>query len=222
MEIVPILLLWQIPAFVCLGVYHQVWKYASMDDVVTIVKAIALATLLTSATIYALGRLPLPISVLILHAILGIGFLAGMRLARHYVKRKIAGAKTGPCKKIVIYGANAEGELLVRRIFANLGPPGNPIGFLDADPARRGGKIHGLDVLGDSYDLPLLKELYSIDEIYITPDENSNGDLQHLLRLCDQLQLKFQFVATTFSKDMNGAAIPQSGISNHHPEVHAT
>jgi FlaA1/EpsC-like NDP-sugar epimerase len=203
-----------------LGVYHQLWKYASMEDVVMIAKAVTFATLLASATIYAMGRLPLPVSILILHAILGVGFLASMRLGRHYfIKRKITGAKTQPRKKIVIYGANPEGELLVRRIFANLGPAGNPIGFLDADPARRGGKIHGLDILGDSYDLPLLKELYSIDEIYITPDENSNGDLQHLLRLCDQLQLKFQFVATTFSDEMNGAA---KVFSNHHSEVHAT
>jgi FlaA1/EpsC-like NDP-sugar epimerase len=101
----------------------------------------------------------------------------------------------------MIYGANPEGELFLRRILADLGPDGCPIGFLDGDPTRRGGKIHGLEVMGNSYDLPLLKELYGIEEIYIAASENGNGDLEHLLRLCGKLHVKHKFVATTFSTE---------------------
>jgi len=200
-HVLPILLFWQMTAFVFLDVYQQVWKYVSRTDLLVIIKAVLFATAFTAAIIYPVWRPKFPVSVLILYAVLCIGFLGGMRLVQGYLKSGLASAKVQPGKKIMIYGANAEGELLLRRIFANLGPSGCPIGFLDDGPLKRGDKIHGLPVMGNSYDLPLLKELYGIEEIYIAAYENSNGDLQHLLSLCDKLQVKYQFVATTFSTD---------------------
>jgi FlaA1/EpsC-like NDP-sugar epimerase len=164
-----------------------------------IMKAVLFAAALTAAVIYPVWRLQFPVSVLILYAVLSIGFLGGMRLVQGYLKPERAHAKGRPKKKIMIYGANAEGELLVRRIFANLEPGGCPIGFLDDDPQKRGDKIHGLPVMGNFSDLPLLKELYGVKEIYIAADEHTNGDLQRLLDMCDALQIKCQFVATTFS-----------------------
>jgi lipopolysaccharide/colanic/teichoic acid biosynthesis glycosyltransferase len=198
-DVLPMLLFWQMTAFVFLDVYQQVWKFASYVDLLTIIKAVLFATTLTAAMIYPIWRLEFPVSVLILYAVLCIGFLGGMRLVLNCLKQKTAGAKIRPAKKIMIYGANAEGELLLRRIFANLGPSGCPIGFLDDDPQKRGDKIHGLPVMGNFSDLPLLKELYGIEEIYIAADESMNGDLQRLLDICGTLQVRCQFVATTFS-----------------------
>jgi lipopolysaccharide/colanic/teichoic acid biosynthesis glycosyltransferase len=201
--VLPLLLFWQMTAFIFLDVYQQVWKYLSQADLLVIIKAASFSTALTAAVIYPIGRLKFPVSVLILYAVLSIGFIGGTRLVLSGLKQKSAGAKTRPGKKIMIYGANAEGELLLRRIFANLGPSGFPIGFLDDDPQKRGDKIHGLPVMGNSSDLPLLKELYGIEEIYIAAEENMNGDLQRLLEVCGALHVKCQFVATTFSTEQS-------------------
>ncbi len=203
LDVLPVLLFWQLTAFVFLDVYQQVWKYVSQADLLVIIKAASFSTALTAAVIYPIWRLKFPVSVLILYAFLCIGFLGGMRLVLNYLKQKIAGAKIRSGKKIMIYGANAEGELLLRRILANLGPDCRPIGFLDDDPQKRGDKIHGLPVMGNFSDLPLLKELYGIEEIYIAADESMNGDLQRLLDMCGALQVKCQFVATTFSTEQS-------------------
>ncbi|MGH7599881.1 MAG: sugar transferase [bacterium] len=200
-SILPILLFWQMTAFVFLEVYQQVWKYVSRPDLVVIMKAVLFAAALTGAVIYPVWRLNFSLSVLILYALLSIGFLGGVRLVKSYLQPESARAKNRPKKKIMIYGANAEGEILLRRIFANLGPSGSPIGFLDDDPQKRGDKIHGLPVMGNFSDLPLLKEVYGIEEIYIAAAENMNGDLQRLLDMCGALQVKCQFVATTFSTE---------------------
>lgn len=203
LDVLPILFFWQMTAFVFLDVYQQVWKYVSRTDLVVIMKAVLFAAALTGAIIYPVWRLKFPVSVLILYAVLAIGFLGGVRLVQSYLQPEPARAQDRPEKKIMIYGANAEGELLLRRIFANLGPGGCPIGFLDDDPQKRGDKIHGLPVMGNFSDLPLLKELYGIEEIYIAAEENMNGDLQRLLDMCGALQVKCQFVATTFSTEQN-------------------
>ncbi|MDZ7289980.1 MAG: sugar transferase [candidate division KSB1 bacterium] len=201
LHVLPIFLFWQMTAFVFLDVYQQVWKYFSQSDLVVIIKAVSFATLLTAAIIYPLGQLNFPVTVLILNALLCVSFLGGTRLMRSYLERNTSSTKERTRKKILIYGANAEGELLVRRILADLEPCGCPIGFLDGDPKRRGSKIHGLEVLGDAYDLPLLKELHGIEEVYVASNENVNGDLQRLLDLCDKLQVKCKFVATTFTTE---------------------
>ncbi|MGH7451064.1 MAG: sugar transferase, partial [bacterium] len=134
LDVLPILFFWQMTAFVFLDVYQQVWKYVSRTDVLVIMKAVSFAAVLTGAIIYPVWRLKFPVSVLILYAVFSISFLGGVRLVQGYLKPEHARAKGRPKKKIMIYGANAEGELLLRRIFANLEPGGCPIGFLDDDP----------------------------------------------------------------------------------------
>jgi len=202
LTVLPILLFWQTTVFVFWGTSQQVWRYAGRKDLLMIMKAILLATTVTAAVIYPFGDRQFPLSVLILNAIFCIVFLGGMRLLLSSFQSSPADAKKVPRKKIMIYGANAEGELLLRRILANLGPRGSPVGFLDSDPNQRGGKIHGLEVMGNAYDLPLLKELYGIEEIYIAAPENTNGDLSHLLRLCETLRINYHFVTTTFSTEL--------------------
>lgn len=209
--VLPVLLFWQMTAFIFLDVYQQVWKYVSRTDALVIMKAVSFAAALTGAIIYPVWRLQFPISVLILYTILSIVFLGGIRLVQSYLKPEHARAKDRPKKKIMIYGANAEGELLLRRIFANLGPNCRPIGFLDDDPQKRGDKIHGLPVMGNSSDLPLLKELYGIEEVYIAAEDSMNGDLQRLLDICVTLQLNCQFVATTFSTEKGRLPNPVLG-----------
>ena len=201
LTVLPILLFWQTTVFVFWGIYQQIWRYTGKKDLLMIMKAILLVTIVTAAVIYPFGDRQFPLTVLILNAILCIVFLGGTRLLLSSFQSSRADAKKTPRKKIMIYGANAEGELLLRRILANLGPRGSPVGFLDGDPNQRGGKIHGLEVMGNAYDLPLLKELYGIEEIYITAPENPNGDLSHLLRLCETLRINYRFVTTTFSTE---------------------
>ncbi len=204
--ILPILLFWLTTVFVFWGIYQQIWRFAGKKDLLMIIKAILLATMLTAAVIYLFGYQKFPLSALILNAIFSIVFLGGMRLLLSSFQSASVDAKTSPQKKIMIYGANAEGELLLRRILANLGPCGSPVGFLDGDPHQRGGKIHGLEIMGNSYDLPMLKELYGIEEIYIAAPENTNGDLSHLLHLCETLRINYHFVTTTFSTDSENNA----------------
>ena len=209
--VLPVLLFWQMIAFVFFGIYQQVWNYAGKEDLLMIMKAILLATALAGVIVYVFGSVQFPVSVFILDAILCIGFIGGTRLLRSSFQHRSAATKVRSQKNIMIYGASPEGELLLRRILADLEPYGCPIGFLDGDPARRGGKIHGVEVLGNSYDLPLLNELYGIEEIYIAASENNNGDLEQLLRICGKLHVKHKFVATTFSTEEIRLTNPVAG-----------
>jgi lipopolysaccharide/colanic/teichoic acid biosynthesis glycosyltransferase len=199
-EILPILLFFRLIAFVFLGVYQQVWEYVSKADLWVIIKAVLLPTAFTMLAVFLFPGQEVSFTVLFLEAMLSIGFLSAARLWRNHLKGEFSVAPPGQAAdKILIYGANAEGELLLRRMQAGLGPQGLPLGFLDGDPLQRGHKIHGLPVLGNSYDLPMLQKLYGVHEIYIAGMENHNGDLSNLLRVCNDLGVGHHFVTTTYA-----------------------
>jgi FlaA1/EpsC-like NDP-sugar epimerase len=96
---------------------------------------------------------------------------------------------------------------------AGLGPQGKLLGFLDADPARRGHKIHGLPVLGNSHDLPMLHTLYGVHEIYIAGSENNGMDMSNLLRVCSALGLGHRVVTMTIASTAVTAAPASSGLA---------
>ncbi len=196
--ILPVLFCWQIIGFTFLGAPHQTWRYFCKADLVVLVKVITGAVLLTVAVLYPFIKPTLPFSFWILYSLLCLCFLSGMRFFISY-KESPARNKSSHQKNVLIYGANREGELFTRRLLANLEPRVKPIAFLDCDLQKRGLTIHGIKIMGNAHDLPLLKSLHDIDEIYITVQDESNGDLKSLIKFCDEFQIKYHFVFTTYS-----------------------
>jgi len=200
LRFMPLLALLWFTAFVFLGVSQQVWEYVSKADLVMIIKAV-LSTTAFAGILLLIVELQLSFMVVLLTGILSIVFMGGTRLALSLRKQQDSVSHERVRKNIMIYGANEEGELFLRRVMGNLGPKVQPLGFLDSDSMKRGGRIHGLPVLGNSSDLAMLKELHGIEEIYITERPNSNGGLDHLLQACRSAGIPYHFVMTSISTD---------------------
>lgn len=215
--ILPVLFGWQIIGFTFLGAPHQTWRYFCQADLIVLVKVITVSVLLTVAVLYPFIKPTLLFSFWILYSILCLCFLSGMRFLISY-KESPSRKKSSPLKNVLIYGANREGELFTRRLLANLEPRVKPIAFLDYDLQKRGLTIHGIKVMGNAHDLPLLKNLHDIDEIYITVQDQANGDLKNLIKLCDEFQIKYHFVYTTYSSQ--NFEISTEGGSPVHKTIH--
>ena len=190
-----IFMIWLIPALVFFGVHSTVWKYFSSIELLVIAKSIAFATGMAMMTMVLLPGNRMIFSLLLLNAILAIAFSGAVRVLAALQLNKIQPEK----KKILVYGANDEGELLLRRLRANLGINAKPVGFLDADPQKRGKVIHDLKIMGDAHDLSLLKELYGIEEVLIAGQHNGASDIPGLLNCCKELNIDYHFVSTTLT-----------------------
>ena len=169
----PVMVGVQVLAFLMLGLYRGLWRYTSMSDLVTLVRAVGGAWIASVVALYFIFRLDgFSRGVLIMDGILlmvGVaGSRVGFRLLRTYLGR-LQGADGA--RKVLIYGAGDGGELLVRELLNNYQLGLQPVGFLDDDPQKHGRVIHGVRVLGSVERLGDLQTNNRFEEIVISTDK---------------------------------------------------
>ena len=137
----------QAACFWYFGLYRGIWRFASIPDLMRIVKAVALGATLAFVAMFVWQRLEgVPRSVMILYpAILAIG-LAVPRLFYRWIKDRHLNLRSFESKRALLIGAGQAGELLVRDLLKS--GPYEPVGFLDDTVRRQGQEIHGVRGVG--------------------------------------------------------------------------
>ena len=145
-DMVPWLVVIRGLTFIPFRLYEGLWRYAGIYDLRNIIGAVVTSTIIFYMVIYwGLGEDTYPKPIVLIDALVLIVLLGGSRMARR-VYRDIGRVKPG--KRILIYGAGGAGERIVRDMQNNPSYEFEPVGFLDDDPAKVGGHIHGVKVLG--------------------------------------------------------------------------
>lgn len=187
LESLPVVIVVQVSSFLGLGLYRGLWRYTSMSDLGTLLRAVGGAWLATVVTLYLVFRLDgFSRGVLVMDGVLLClaitGSRVGFRLLRTYLGR-LQGSSAG--KKVLIYGAGDGGELLVRELQNNFQLGLTPVGFLDDDPQKHGRVIHGLRVLGSVDRLGDVAARVVVDEILISTDKIESGKTSVLGQLTE-------------------------------------
>src|SRR5579862_258063 len=131
------------------GLMHGWWRYVGMSDLLDISKASFLSSVLIFCLVEGVLRLPgYPRSVVIIDLFLTIMVLGGARFAvRAYTER----ARTdGAQRNTLVVGAGEAGSAIVRELKQNPALNYNPVGLVDDDLSKKGVKIHGVKVLGNT------------------------------------------------------------------------
>jgi len=155
-------LLWQTIAFVTVGkvaifaafgLYQKWWRYVGLRDFESILKAVVTASLVMVGVLYVWSPTDsdLPRSIAVMDLLLTIALIGGSRLAvRSALERPPRGAVLPKGQEVLIVGAGEGGQLIAREMQRTPGLGQTPIGFVDDDPRKRGMRINGLKVLGDT------------------------------------------------------------------------
>ena len=138
--------------FLSSGMYKGVWRYASVDDLVTLSRAAAVTVLVFTLVMFLVTRLAgLPRSVMVINWFVLVALLGGPRFFyrlskdRRRARRRAAGGGRVP---VLLVGAGDDADLFIRAIRA---PDAEyrAVGLLaDRNAGRVGRNIHGVDVLG--------------------------------------------------------------------------
>ncbi|HEX5079905.1 MAG TPA: nucleoside-diphosphate sugar epimerase/dehydratase [Geminicoccaceae bacterium] len=139
-------------AFTVFGVYRGVWRYASLGDLIVIVKATTVAVLLFIACMYLFQQLDaIPRSVPIIQWFLLVVVLGGSRfsyrLFRHQ-HRALTPRDQRAAIPVLLIGACEAAEQFIRATKADLNAPYKVVGVLDDHAEFKGRMIHGVPVLG--------------------------------------------------------------------------
>jgi UDP-GlcNAc:undecaprenyl-phosphate GlcNAc-1-phosphate transferase len=153
-----------------LGLYRGLWRYTSMNDLATLIRATGGAWIASVAALSLAYRLEgFSRGVLLMDAVLLLFGVAGSRIFFRFLRMYVSRFKRDPeARRVLIYGAGDGGELLVRELLNNRNLGLTPVGFLDDDPAKHGRMIHGLRVIGDLGTLKTYAGDESVDEVVIS------------------------------------------------------
>jgi FlaA1/EpsC-like NDP-sugar epimerase len=195
-------------------VYQRRWRYSGQRDYEALARALVAIVLLTVVSVEVVRpvhRYPhhstvavvLPNGVIALFFLLSLLFLLGVRaLARTvYERRPLAafrGVREGE-RSVLIVGAGEGGRLVLREILRNHELGLTPVGFLDDDPHKRGLRIDGVKVRGNTEgELPRILDESDPDEVLIAIPSAPGSTRARVVGECRRRSIPVRTLPTVF------------------------
>jgi FlaA1/EpsC-like NDP-sugar epimerase len=189
-----------VPTFLLFGMYRGIWRYASVDDLVNITKAVTLAILIFFPIMFLFNRLEeVPRSVPVIQWCLLIVLLGGARFTYRLLRDRSPARRTRRRDRqpipVLLLGAGDAAEQFIRSTRSDPAELYRVVGVLDEATAVQGRSIHGVPVLGRLDDLPVVIALLAKRGlgpqrvIMADPTTLDRADKQRLLEQADSLGL---------------------------------
>ncbi len=185
----PLILLAKIVVFSLAGLYSGVWQYTSIGELLRMVKAVFLGSLLSLVLLgvvpgYSIHSRALLIIDFNLLLLLMVGIRAAFRILEHL---QISRNQNG--KKILIYGAGRTGVSTLKEVLHNPTLGLRPVGFIDDNPHIQKKTVNGYPVLGTLDSLEGILKDNSIYEVILGTNQLPKETLDRLTNVCSSLKI---------------------------------
>ncbi len=209
--IIPWMVALKLCTFYAFKLYRGMWRYTSIGDLLNIIKAASLSSLIVVTVIlFKTGFIGFPRSVFIIDWFLTVLLISGFRLSVRLFYERTSTAELSPSafltllksfskkkkhdKKLIIIGAGYSGEKICREIRDNQNLYYEIVGFLDDDTRKIGKAIHGIKVLGTVADLPVVVQQSSADEILIAITSADGAQMRRIVDACKAALIPFKTI----------------------------
>ena len=164
-----------------LNLYWRDWEYASVYEVITVVKCVSAAVIVsTIAGIVWFKTLVtwqfVVVLWLLLVCVVG-GVRLSMRIFREYFVDSVVMENAKPT---LIVGAGAAGTLLVRQMLMHPKMRMMPVAFVDDDPEKQRKDIYGVRILGTTKDIEKIVQHMGITKVVIAMPSLPNKKLNEV------------------------------------------
>jgi len=189
----PWVLLVQGACFYLFGLYKGVWRFASVPDLVRIIKAVSIGAVGAMLLLFLIYRLDaIPRSMLVLYPLLLLILLSGPRLIYRWSKDRRLAMDAGT--RVLIVGAGQAGEILARDLLRAKARHYQPVAYVDDKSRRHGQELHGIPIMGGCDDIPQIVRNMDVDLIMLAIPSASGEEMQRLVSLCEQSGVPYQTV----------------------------
>lgn len=189
----PWVILVQAISFYLFGLYKGVWRFASIPDLIRIMKAVATGTAVAIAVLFLVYRLELiPRSMIVLYPMLLLLLLSGSRLLYRWSKDRRLTIDSGT--RVLIVGSGKAGEMLARDLLRTQADGYQPTAFVDDKARRHGQEVHGIPILGGCEKIPEIVRSMDINLIMLAIPSATGAEMRRLVELCDESGVPFQTV----------------------------
>lgn len=169
--------------------YKSVWSYASIDELLKVVKAVAINFVLQFVMMNVVLDMKMPRSYFVLYAILLMCALVAIRFSYRFL-RMLRREKTADKTNVMIVGAGQAGMLLAKEIQTSEYINKNICCFVDDNANKLGKYLQGVRICGNRNNIAELAEKYNIKEIMVAMPSISRAERKEILNICNETGCK--------------------------------
>jgi UDP-GlcNAc:undecaprenyl-phosphate GlcNAc-1-phosphate transferase len=194
----PLLIPIKLGIFFYFGLYRGIWQYVGIKDLINIIKAVSLSSLVSVVLMTMVFRFEnYSRAVFFIDWMVLLLGVCGVRVAIRMIKEYLGSWVRPKGIRLLIMGAGDAGEIALREIRNNPTINYVPIGFIDDDRGKSGREIHGIPVMGTRMDLPRIVQKHQAEEILIAIPSANKGILAEILQACNDTGIPTQILSRT-------------------------
>ncbi|HCN61645.1 capsular polysaccharide biosynthesis protein [Mammaliicoccus fleurettii] len=165
--------------------YHRAWEYASVSELILIVKAVTGSIIATGIIVPIVTQQPPFLRLYFITWMMHLLLIGGSRLSWR-IFRKAFISNEGKKKPTLIVGGGRGGSLLIRQMINTPYMGMEPVLVVDDDPNKQKMSItSGVKVQGYISDIPDLVKKFNIKKIIIAIPTLSQNRLREINELCE-------------------------------------
>lgn len=187
-----------IVVFIIFKLYRGIWKYAGVDEFLTIAAACisssAINTIILVVLRYSI-KLNFPKSYPLIYFIFLLAVITSLRFSYRFAgKVKTDIKRSNKLDRVMIIGAGRSGASVLREMQTSPHSRGKVICILDNDAKKIGKYIHGVKVVNNCHHIPEMVEKYRIDKIILAIPSASNSEKRFIIEECQKTKCTLNIV----------------------------
>ena len=187
--------------FALFNLYHSIWRFASVDELLRIMGAFLVFALIICAYLL-LGYHVMPYSFYIIGGVLqflcAVAIRFGYRLARG-LRIQLEHITPSKAKEhIMIIGAGEAGRVLATELENSQYVKARVVCVIDDNPNKLHKRLCGISIVGDRYSIPRAVREYNVDRIIFAIPTASAATRKEILDICATTGCKVQIIPGVF------------------------
>lgn len=181
------------------NMYRRVWQYASIGELVSIVRAATVSEIIFAILAVTLHtHFPwfiVPRSIYVLSWVLIILLIGGSRFCWRMFRDSYINPSTRTYnRRTLIIGAGSAGVLIAKELKHGIDQELYPFAFIDDDRTKWNLQVLGLPVLGGRDKIPEVVKRYNIEKIVIAIPSASRSETAKIIEICKNTGTKIKIL----------------------------
>ena len=176
--------------FLFSDIYRSFWAYASIHDLMEIIKVTFTSSLVSTTALVFYNRFSQHSRMVpILDTLILLSLLCFRSFSWRIIRDEYLSQNINEGKATLVIGAGKSGLMLTTEIRRQKELKLRPIGFLDDDPSKLGAHIQGIPVLGRIDQLEYFLTKYKVEEIIITLAALPGKTISQIIKICETYKI---------------------------------
>lgn len=187
LQFAPYYTVFAVVVFYYLRLYKSVWRFASFSELNRVLAA-SLITMVFHTVGISLFVHRMPLAYYVVGPIVQFGLTVAIRFAYRFVllERGRRQKNGKPAKNVMIIGAGAAGQNILRELLNSQRAHMKPCCLIDDNPNKWGRFVEGVPISGGRDDILTSVEKYKIDQIFFTIPTATVEQRRDILNICKE------------------------------------